>query len=88
MHDDDETCGWRPRYQHVAELRRKGAKHTIPLDAYLVDEPELGIWCDSCALPSIVRVRMLLAVATTLDVRGTATIEHCYECDDQTMHTF
>lgn len=80
MHDDDDHSGWRPRYEDVAHLCVDGTR-VLRLDAYPVAERS-GLWCESCQLPSVVSVDVLLADNGTLRLRGHGTIEHCMDCHD------
>jgi hypothetical protein len=44
----------------------------------LVEAPELGVWCGSCALPSAVRAVGALIIGR--GCRGLITVEACTEC--------
>ncbi len=49
-----------------------------------VTEPESGIWCDGCALPSIVRV--LVAVLSQDRIIHIGPYERCYgNCPDENI---
>ena len=47
-----------------------------------VSDPETGIWCVACALPSAVRVTLAEVVVETLSVSRWMKGTFCYDCGD------
>lgn len=53
--------------------------HLVVLLLMMLDEPEYGGWCDSCALPSLVTVRFVLVDKETLRIVDRQTFVRCLE---------
>lgn len=55
----------------------------IVLRIEAVTEPETGIWCSTCALPSI--VRMTMAVLSGDHIVHIAPYERCTSCPEESI---
>lgn len=58
---------------------------TIQINVIVFGEPESGLWCDDCALPSAIRVR--LVGQHGMSVMEMGTFVSCIECESaQAFH--
>jgi hypothetical protein len=48
-------------------------------------EPETGLWCDSCLLPSVVRVPLIMITETGASDTALSPAELCTECGKQEL---
>lgn len=56
------------------------ANIVVTLEAHTLDI-RTGLWCDSCALPSVVEADIALVWQRSLRVFGRFTKSICMECD-------
>lgn len=56
---------------------------TVELWGEVIGDPETGVWCPMCSLPSAVRVHAV--IGTHLSVLADNTYRHCYECNTMTL---
>jgi hypothetical protein len=45
-----------------------------------IGEVETGLWCHTCALPSVARIHLILGTGMT--VLGDSVVSHCQDCGD------
>jgi hypothetical protein len=50
-------------------------------------EPETGLWCDSCLLPSVVRVPLVMITENGASDTALSPVELCTECGEQKLAT-
>lgn len=48
-------------------------------------EPETGLWCGSCLLPSVVRVPLIMITENGADTSALSPAELCTECGEQEL---
>ena len=48
-------------------------------------EPQIGLWCDTCLLPSVVRVPLIMITETGADDSALSPAELCTECGKQEL---
>jgi hypothetical protein len=46
-------------------------------------EPEAGLWCDACQLPSAVRVPLIMITENGADTSALSAVELCTGCGQQ-----
>lgn len=54
------------------------SKTEVVVTCEMVMEPEAGLWCDSCCLPSAISVRAFITSATR--IFGEMIIAKCVDC--------
>lgn len=54
-------------------------KFTVEVTMVQFGQPETGVWCDTCLLPSQVRFRF--SVIAGMSVLSELTCTKCHECD-------
>lgn len=54
----------------------------LVLEVHTMGDPDTGVWCDRCLLPSALRISFVMVHRSTLSAGPRMSVEVCPECGE------